>query len=130
MKGGNIMGRSKFSIFVYLIIGFAVIGLFSQLLRNTVDFLTNILLMIGIGVALFALLYYFVLRRRSPSNSDDMKKYKQAVKQSKTKYKQPSYSTTSSSKSSSVPKKKRNKRASHLRVIEGSKPKGKDRASF
>ncbi|MFC4022816.1 SA1362 family protein [Oceanobacillus longus] len=127
------MGRSKFSIVIYLIIGLAVVGLFSQLLGNTVNFLTNILLMVVVGAAIFGLLYFFVLRKRGPSNTDDMKKYKQAVKQSKSKYKQPkkpSNVATASTKAVIPPKKKRSKRASHLRVIEGNKPKGKDRASF
>ncbi|WP_249871973.1 SA1362 family protein [Oceanobacillus saliphilus] len=127
------MGRGKFSIFIYLIIGFAVIGLFSQLLGNTVNFLTNILLMLGFGAAIFALLYFFVLKKRGPSNSNDMKKYKQAVKQSKSKYKQPNqvnFHASNNIKQQLPQKKKRNRRTSHLRVIEGNKPKGKDRASF
>ncbi|WP_067728082.1 SA1362 family protein [Oceanobacillus damuensis] len=127
------MGGNKFSIFIYLIIGLAVVGLISQLLGNTVNFLTNILLMLGIGAAIFALLYFFVLRKRGPSNTDDMKKYKQAVKQSKMKYKQPkqvNFSAPANSKTSTPQKKKRNRRASHLKVIEGNKQKGKDRASF
>lgn len=122
----------KFTIFVYLIIGFAAIGLISQLLGNTVNFLSNLLIMLGIGVAIFGLLYFFVLRKRTPSNTDEMKKYRQAVKQSKTKYnKRPSTATAASpAKTTNIPKKRRNKRASHLRVIEGNKPKGKDRASY
>ncbi|MBP2078217.1 SA1362 family protein [Oceanobacillus polygoni] len=125
------MGRSKFSIVVYLIIGLAVIGLISQLFGNTINFLTNILIMIGIGVAVFALLYYFVLNKRNPSNSDDMKKYKKAVKQSKSKYKQPSSPTVAKqTKPVVTQKKKRSKRATHLKVIEGNKAKRKDRASL
>jgi len=115
---------------MYLIIGLAVIGLISQLLGNTVNFLSNILLMLGIGVAIFGVLYFFVLRKRTSSNTDDMKKYKQAVKQSKSKYNRRHDTVASVAKTSHTPKRKRNKRASHLRVIEGNKPKGKDRASY
>ncbi|WP_010650843.1 SA1362 family protein [Oceanobacillus massiliensis] len=124
------MGGNKFSIIIYLVIGLAVIGLISQLIGNTVNFLTNILLMLAAGAAIYGLLYYFLLRKRAPSNSDDMKKYKKAVRQSKSKYKQPVNSTAAGSKPTITAKKKRNKRSSHLRVIEGNKPKGKDRASF
>lgn len=131
MEGGVFMGRSKFSIVVYIIIGLAVIGLISQLFGNTINFLTNILIMFGIGVAVFALLYYFVLKKRTPSNSDDMKKYKKAVKQSKSKYKQTSYNAApKQTKPVVAQKKKRTKRATHLKVIEGNKTKRKDRASL
>ncbi|WP_087971656.1 SA1362 family protein [Oceanobacillus rekensis] len=123
------MGRGKFSIIIYLIIGFAGIGLISQLFGNTVNFLISILLMVAVGAGIFGLIHFFVLRKRGPSNMNEMKKYKQAVKQSKTKYKQPKQSATST-KTVIPEKKKRSKRASHLRVIEGNKQKGKDRASF
>lgn len=123
------MARGKFSIIIYLIIGFAVVGLISQLFGNTVNFLTNILMMVVFGAAIFGLIYFLVLRKRGPSNTDETKKYKQAVKQSKTKYKQPKQPTTTT-KAVIPQRKKRSKRASHLRVIEGNKQKGKDRASF
>ena len=123
------MARGKFPIIIYLIIGFAVVGLISQLFGNTVNFLSNIVMMVVFGAAIFGLIYFFVLRKRGPSNNNEMKKYKQAVKQSKTKYKQPKQPTTST-KGVIPQKKRRNKRASHLRVIEGNKEKRKDRASF
>lgn len=63
-----------------------------------------------------------------------MKKYKQAVKQSKVKYKQyssaSSHTTNTNKKQTAQLKKKRNRRAPHLRVIDGNKSKGKDRATF
>ncbi|AVQ99349.1 hypothetical protein OBCHQ24_10095 [Oceanobacillus iheyensis] len=126
------MQRNKISIFIYLIIGLAAIGLVSQLLTNTSGFFTNVFVMIGTGIVFFGVIYFLFLRKRT--TSDDMKKYKQAVKQSKAKYKdnRPVYHTQSKgTKSASAPtRKKVSKRASHLRVIEGSKQKKNDRATF
>lgn len=121
---------NKGSLLVYTIIGLAIIGVVTQLFGNTASFLANILTMLGIGVAVFALIYFLVLRK--PNTTNDAKKYKQAVKQSKAKYnQQQNKPITSSKRSQSFPvKKKSNKRASHLRVIDGNKSKRKNRASF
>ena len=124
------MKRNKIALLVYVIIAFAAIGLVSQLFGNTKNFLTSIVVMLGIAAAIFAL-FYFVLQRRRGS-SDEMKKYKQAVKQSKMKYKPTEKSAVQpkvKQNSGNAPRKSK-KRASHLRVIEGNKPKDKDRASF
>lgn len=130
LKGDFFMKRNKLAILVYVVIGLAVVGLFSQLFGNTKNFFINIFIMLGVTAAIFAL-FYFVLQRRRGS-SDDMKKYKQAVKQSKHKYQQ-----KPAPKNTPQPKVKRNtgtvrkgkKRATHLTVIEGNKSKEKDRAS-
>lgn len=53
-----------------------------------------------------------------------MKKYKQAVKQSKAKYGKANYKTHPSKPAM---KKKRSRRVAHLRVIDGNKDKKKDR---
>lgn len=125
------MFRNKFSIFVLVILVLAGIGLLTQLFTNTADFLTNIMMMLGVGVAIFAVFYVFFLRKRAPSN--DMKKYKSAVKQSKSKYKPTNFSGATSTpkrKQAVQMKRKINKRAPHLRVIEGNKHKRKNRATF
>lgn len=135
MKGGLFMKRSKTAILVYLIVGLAVIGLFSQLFGNTKNFLLNIFVMIGVAVIIFGVFYYFISRKRG--TSDETKKYKQAVKQSKQKYQQnPSPRKAEdnprgkkTTKSTAINRKGK-KRATHLRVIEGNKSKGKDRATF
>lgn len=126
------MKRNKIALLVYVIIAFAAIGLISQLFGNTKNFLVSIVVMLGIAAAIFAL-FNFVLQRRRGS-PDEMKKYKQAVKQSKMKY-QPTEKNAVQPKvkvkqSSGNAPRKGKKRASHLRVIEGNKPKDKDRASF
>lgn len=124
------MFRNKFSAFVLVILILAGIGLLSQLFTNTANFFTNILIMLGFGVAVFAIFYVFFLRKKTSSN--DMKKYKSAVKQSKSKYAPKSNSGISSNtKRKPVQmKKKINKRAPHLRVIDGNKHKRKNRATF
>ncbi|WP_163969976.1 SA1362 family protein [Oceanobacillus halotolerans] len=124
------MARSKLSILVYVIIGLAAIGLFSQLINNTANFMMNIAIMIGFGVLISAVIYFIFIRNRR--NTSDMKKYKQAVKQSKLKYKQHKNENPASAKrQQTMPIKKRlNKRASHLRVIDGNKSKRKNRATF
>lgn len=123
------MVRNKLAVLVYIIIGLAGIGIVSQLFTNTASFITNVFLMIGISAAIFAAIYFFFFRNRSSSN--EMKKYKQAVKQSKAKYKQQSNPLKPSVKKQVQPlkSKKSAKRATHLRVIEGNKSKGKKRAS-
>jgi len=84
--------------------------------------------MVGVGVAIFAVLYFLVLRQRP---SSEMKKYKQAVKQSKIKYKDSPQNAgrTSKKTNSSNTRRKQRRRASHLRVIEGNKGSKKKRAS-
>lgn len=118
-------------MFVYVIIGLAVIGLFSQLFNNTAHFFGRIFTMLGVSIAIFAVIYFVFLKKRAPSS--DMKKYKQAVKQSKAKYK--TNNKKSVRQKSPQPlnmKKKATKRATHLRVIDGNgnKQKRKNRASF
>ncbi|MGP4107296.1 SA1362 family protein [Virgibacillus sp. L01] len=124
------MVRKKFSVFVYIIIGLAVVGVIAQLFTNTASFLTNLLMMLGFGVAVFAVIYFVFLKKRSPSH--DNKKYKQAVKQSKSKYSSQNEKPRPTSKRPQPiqMKKKLNKRASHLRVIDGNKSKRKNRATF
>ena len=124
------MKRNVITSLFTLIIIFAVLGFITQLFGNTRNFLIGLFTMVGFAVVIFALLYFLVNRTRGSSN--DMKKYKQAVKQSKSKY-QP----TSKNQVQSPAKKHQNnigrrsrKRPTHLRVIDGNKSKGKDRANF
>ncbi|WP_085991926.1 SA1362 family protein [Oceanobacillus senegalensis] len=128
------MARNKWSILFYLIIGFGIIGLLSQIFTQPGSFFASIFTTIGIGIAIFAVIYFVFLRNRAPSN--DMKKYKKAVRQSKAKYNKNTQTHNATpkhnqKKQSNLIKKKRNKRtAGHLKVIEGNKTKRKDRASF
>ncbi|AUJ26292.1 SA1362 family protein [Virgibacillus dokdonensis] len=126
------MKRKSISIAVYMIIGLATIGLLTQLFTKPANLINNMFISIGFGVVLFAIIYFVFIRKKSSSN--EMKKYKQAVKQSKAKYHQqkPAYKANATKQQPTSPtlRKKKHKRAAHLRVIEGNKHKRKDRASF
>ncbi|RKQ37768.1 SA1362 family protein [Oceanobacillus halophilus] len=129
------MARNKWSWLFYVIIGLGVVGLLSQLFTQPGSFFRSIFTTLGIGLAIFALIYFVFLKNRAPSN--DMKKYKKAVRQSKEKYHKDAPNIPSKNakpltkKQPNLIKKKRTKRtASHLKVIEGNKSKRKDRASF
>ncbi|WP_010530962.1 UbiA family prenyltransferase [Lentibacillus jeotgali] len=125
------MGNNKGTLVVYLVIGLAIIGVVTQLFTNTASFLTSIFTMLGFGIAIFAVMYFVFFKKRTPSN--DNKKYKKAVKQSKAKYSSQQNKPKTPSKRPQQPfslKKKSNKRPSHLRVIDGNKSKRKNRASF
>lgn len=120
------MSRKVVTILIYSVIGLAILGVTTQLLTNTINFFTSLLIMIGIGAAVFAAIYFLFIKQRTPT---EMKKYRQAVKQSKMKYKNTSKGASRfTPKSKSVKTKKLRKRPTHLRVIEGNKSK-KKRAS-
>ncbi|WP_226035043.1 SA1362 family protein [Aquibacillus saliphilus] len=128
------MFRNKLSLLIYVLIGLAVLGFATQLLTNTASLLMNLLLMVVFGVIIYGVIYYAFLRKRS---SNDIKKYKKAVKQSKMKYKkdQPSqktYAQVTKKSSPLINKRKSTTKAkpTHLKVIDGNKPKRKNRASF
>ncbi|MFC7320853.1 SA1362 family protein [Halobacillus campisalis] len=133
------MTRKWITPVIYTLIALAVFYVAVQLLTDTTSFLSSIIMMIGFAVLLYGAIYFFFLRHRmgSGGNKNEMKKYKQAVKQSKQKYKAPSpvkaskVKTNPSFKTASIQKKKsRRKNTPNLRVIEGSKNTKKDRASF
>jgi len=129
------MKRTKFTVIVYFIIVLAVIGVISQLFTSPGSFFKSILVTLGMAVILFGILYFFFLRKSS-SNSNEMKKYKQAVKQSNAKYKEHKQVFLQKTKDGKRPvkqpsqPKKKARRRSHLRVIDGYKDKDKDRASY
>ncbi|WLR46295.1 SA1362 family protein [Halobacillus litoralis] len=127
---------------IYTLIGLAIFFVGIQLFTNTTGFLTSIVTMIGIAALIYGAIYFFFLRKRgfggaAGGNRNEMKKYKQAVKQSKQKYKQPTPAIKKSpvakaqTKASSLGRKNRKRmNGPQLRVIEGNKSKGKNRATF
>lgn len=120
------MKKNSFVRFlIYGIIGLAVLGLIMQLINNTSNFLINTFISITFALAVFGLLYYFVLGGRNKTSDD--KKYKQAVKQSHSKYVQNKAAPRANSHTKINPIKKK-KRPNHLRVIDGNKTKSKNRA--
>ncbi|WP_117160678.1 SA1362 family protein [Paraliobacillus sp. X-1268] len=128
------MFRHRFSVWIYILLGLAIIGLGSKLLTNPTGFIMNILIIAGLGALIYGAIYFFIIRKRT---TDDLIKYKKAVKQSKKKYKNQQTKKASTSKAIKknqpiLKKKKQVKKtdAPHLRVIDGKKQKRKDRATF
>ncbi|SDX69528.1 SA1362 family protein [Salimicrobium album] len=129
------MARGWFKWVMYVFIGFAVFYIVNQLLTNTGSFLASILTMVVVAAIIYGVIYFFFIRRRPGGvrgNTDEMKKYKQAVKQSKQKYGTSSSEPVKSSRPSGKQTRKRRSNAPHLKVINGSKGKNKDkdRATF
>ncbi|WP_082233864.1 SA1362 family protein [Halobacillus massiliensis] len=134
------MSRNWMTPLIYTLMTLALFYIGLQLFTNTSSFLSSIIMMIGMAVLIYGALYFFILRHRTGgrggSRSNEMKKYKQAVKQSKQKYKSPSIKPAKAQPSPAKPsvmknKKQRRKSTANLRVIEGQKNnKRKDRASF
>ncbi|QDP40579.1 SA1362 family protein [Radiobacillus deserti] len=125
------MSRNKFTLFIYVIIGLAVFGFASQLVNNTASLVRGLLTTVVVGAILYGIVYVFFLRNRT---SNELKKYKKAVRQSKAKYTNDGKNTyaQAAKKSSNrlIRRKNVKPKATHLRVIEGNKQKRKNRASF
>lgn len=115
------MSRKSMPVIFYIIVALAVIGLLANVFTNPAGLFSNIFMILGVGVAIFAVVYFLFLRPQRTKN-DGMKKYKLALKQSNQKYKTPQ-------KQQVRPTKNKHKRVSHLRVIEGNKSKRKNRAN-
>lgn len=124
------MVRNRLSYLSYGIIGLGILGLGVQLFRNPFSIFKSIFFAILVGGIIFACIYFLINLQRN--SSGDMKKYRQAVKQSKIKYTQ--YDRQSHRFHHKRPKlsgrKPLNKKASHLRVIEGNRSKRKNRLTF
>lgn len=100
---------------LYGLVGLAIVGLMSQLLFNPSQLIKTIAF-----VAFGAVVIFFVFRLlfKQRFNSDEMRKYRQAAKQSRLKYQ-----NKSSTKQQQSYRKPLRRRASHLRVIDGNKHK-------
>lgn len=129
------MRQNKLSILMFVIIALAIFGVTFSLINDPMSFLFSILKIIGIAVVLSSLVYFIFIKKRGTSKDNtEMKKYKQALKQSKDKYKASKSQTNAKSvsqQSKTVPlrRKASKKRPSHLRVIEGNKTDKKKRAT-
>ncbi|MEQ6376472.1 SA1362 family protein [Bacillaceae bacterium S4-13-58] len=123
------MRKHIFPTIFYLIIGFAVFGFLYRLIKEPGQLFMSLLVIIGIMVVFYAIYHFFLSGR---TGSKDMQRYKQAVKQSKKKYKpssSPIQKTTSLKGGLSKPNKKKARTNSHLTVIDGAKNKKKNRAT-
>lgn len=131
------MVRKKLPMIVYLLIALAVTGIAIKLFNNPVGFLKSTLITLTIGIAIFGFVYFVLFKNgtaQASNQSSEMKKYKQALKQSKAKY---SNNMPTKSKSRTKPtqtkgqvKKRHSRRPTHLKVIEGNKKEEKNRATF
>jgi uncharacterized membrane protein (DUF106 family) len=131
------MSRNIMTWLVYGLIGLAVIGFAGTLFTDTIGLILNILFAVLIGGVIFGVIYFLFLRKRT---TNELKKYRKAVKQSKQKYKtSTSRNNLSTSKTTKInqsiykikPKNKPRKDVPHLRVIEGNNnKKRKNRASL
>ncbi|KAB8128456.1 hypothetical protein F9U64_16115 [Gracilibacillus oryzae] len=131
------MSRNLITWLVYGLIGLAVIGIISSMFTNPISLLMNLLIAVVTGAIIFGLVYFFFLRKRT---TNELKKYRKAVKQSKQKYKTNTSrynNVTSKSDKTNTPIHKRKinnkprKEVPHLRVIEGNNnKKRKNRASL
>ncbi|MFC7060602.1 SA1362 family protein [Halobacillus seohaensis] len=134
------MSRKWITPIIYTLITLAIFYVGVQMFTNTSSFLSSIIMMIGFAALIYGAIYFFFLRHRTsaPTNGKEMKKYKQAVKQSKQKYKPTNTvkavktkdSTSSKNPSPFNSKKNKRKNSPNLRVIQGNKNSKKDRASF
>lgn len=123
------MSRSKFSIVVYAIIALGVIGFVTQFFANPFSILKSLLMMVVVGIIVFALIYFLFLRNRT--NTSHMRKYNKAVKQSQLKYQNKNAQRNQTNLNrQGLMRKRKNKNAPHLRVIEGNKSKRRNRATF
>lgn len=126
------MGRGNLPVIVYFIIGFAVLGLITMLMKAPLNFITNIFLAIGVLFVIYFILTALLNRRRFGGN-EEMQKYRRAVKQSKMKYNNSSQKVTritQNRRPSPMKTKRRRRNVPHLTVIEGKKStNNEDRAS-
>ncbi|GAA5415483.1 hypothetical protein Pryu01_00507 [Paraliobacillus ryukyuensis] len=122
------MFQKRLPAWSYLLIAIALLGFGSQLLTNTQTFFSTILMILGTMVLIYGAIYFLFLRKR---NTNELKKYKKAVKQSK-KRRISQSSTTRPTKQGKIKtyKHRNHKDAPYLRVIDGKKSKRKDRATF
>ncbi|MBM7542423.1 SA1362 family protein [Amphibacillus cookii] len=116
-------------LMIYLLLCLAGLGLFNQLFFNSSSFLRNSMTIIG-GVAIVYLLVYFFFLRKPTTN--ELKKYRQAVKQSKRRNKKSTITKAKHARPKSVSpiSRKRSGNPPHLRVIDGKKSNRKGRASL
>lgn len=123
--------RKNPPLFIYIIIVVAVIGFLSVMITDTSGLIKSILTSLIVGGLIFGAIYLLFIRRR---RSDELTKYRKAVKQSKRKYQTDTQKSSANSNYKFTTIKRSitstRKSAPHLRVIEGNKGKKKNRASL
>lgn len=123
------MKRNGIAWFVYIIIGLGVIGLAAQLFSNPGNLLKSLFVTSMIILGILGVIYFFFHRKKASSRSE-MRKYRQAVRQSKAKYNNAQFNKQSFIRNQRASKRRNNRRPSHLRVIDGNKSKEKNRTPY
>lgn len=124
------MTNKKFPVMFFAFIGIAFLGLGYQLLYNPAGFLFKLFISLGITLAMFFVVYKIFFQRRNESS--EMKKYREALKQSKRKYgsdRETKKTVTNIKSQRKNRRKSQRRRHKHLTVIEGAKSTKNSRAS-
>ncbi|HLR64940.1 MAG TPA: SA1362 family protein [Pseudogracilibacillus sp.] len=123
--------RSFTQYIVYFLIGLAVFGFGTYLIKNPTGLMITLMLTAIFAFIMYKVLTFFITRNQGGytrgRESDEMKKYKRAAKESRKKYEQ-QFKADPKKPSSQTSKGKRRKRrhAPHLRVIDGKKDQDKN----
>ena len=120
--------RKAGSLLLYFFIGLIIVGLATQLIKSPGQFLTSILILVGISFIMFLIFRAILNKRQGPADPED-KKFKKAVKQSQEKHGKPvTHKAVKKSNEKTTKSKARKRKKSHLRVIKGYKdsPKTKE----
>ena len=115
--------RKTSSLLLYFFLGLIIVGLATQLIKNPGQFITSILILLGVAFIVFIIMRS-VLDNRQGLNDPESKKYKEAVKQSQKKYGKPVSPKNIKKKKTETNKpsqRKKRRRKSHLKVIKGQK---------
>ena len=81
------MSKSR-SLLLYFFLGLVIVGLAVQLIKSPGQFITSMLIFLGITFVVFIVLRSVLQKRQGPTDPD-AKKFKEAVKQSQKKYGKP-----------------------------------------
>src|SRR5699024_1051802 len=114
--------RKSRSLLLYFFIGLVVVGLGAQLIRNPVQLITSLLILLGITFIMFFVLIA-MLNRRQGNDNHEKKKYRDTIKQSQKKYSKPVKNKQIKKNNKKKPnsKKRKRKSKSHLKLIKGHK---------
>lgn len=112
------MQNKKLPLFITVILSLAFIGITAKLITDPKNFVGGMLITLGITF-LIILVIFFLVNKRPVHQDPEMKKYHDAVKQSKARYKQTNKLNLTEKPRPKLRKKRRH--APHLTVIEGNK---------
>lgn len=124
------MIKRQTPLLFYIIVGLAGIGLLSWVVKEPSSFVNYLFITALIAAVIFFIVRFIMKRRGGNAQYDEMKKYRQAVKQTKHKYKHYNKSNQQVKKPQRIRQKRR--RPTHLTLIKGNKTRkknGNDRAS-